>query len=123
VAKKILIVEDDKNINMMIQLILKNKKLDWEFRSGRDAEEALEVLKTFKADLVLVDLMLPKMDGAELIKKIKADTSLAHCRLAVLTATKDETLMARAKAAGVRDLWMKPILPDVLFTNIAALLG
>lgn len=121
-SKKILIVEDDKNINMMIQLILKNKKLDWEFRSGRDAEEALEVLKTYKADLVLIDLMLPKMDGAELIKKIKGDPSLAQCRLAVLTATKDEALIARARAAGVRDLWMKPILPDLLFNNIAALL-
>src|SRR5690348_13582479 len=67
---KLLIVEDDKNLNMMIQLILKNKKLDWEFRSARDGAEALEVLKEYKADLALIDLAMPRMSGVELIAQI-----------------------------------------------------
>jgi CheY-like chemotaxis protein len=121
-SKKILIVEDDRNINMMAQLILKNKKMDWELRGARDGVEALEILKTYKADLVLVDLAMPKMDGAELVAQIKKDTELGHSKVAVLTATKDESLKERVRAAGVREVWMKPIQPDILFTNIQNML-
>jgi DNA-binding response OmpR family regulator len=121
-STKILIVEDDKNINMMAQIILKNKKLDWELRGARDGVEALEILKTYKADLALVDLGLPKMDGAELVMNIRKDKELANCRVAVLTATKDESLKERVRAAGVREVWLKPIQADVLFSNIQAML-
>jgi putative two-component system response regulator len=121
-STKILIVEDDKNLNMMIQLILKNKKLDWEFRNARDGLEALEILKTYQADLALVDLALPQMDGAELIQRMKSNPALARCKIAVLTSVTDEGIKSKVRAAGVKELWMKPILPDVLFTNLAAML-
>src|SRR6185369_14080617 len=121
-STKLLIVEDDKNLNVMIKLILKNKKLDWEFRSAHDGQEALEILKTYIADLALIDLALPKLNGAELIQKIKENPALTHCKVAVLTSSADESLKAKVRAAGVREMWMKPILPEVLFSNIAAML-
>jgi CheY-like chemotaxis protein len=121
-SKKLLIVEDDRNINIMIQLILKNKKLDWEFRSARDGVEALQILASYKADLALIDLELPKLNGVELIHKIQGDQTLSPCKLAVLTSTSNEAAKTAVRAARV-PLWMKPITAEGLFTNIAALLG
>lgn len=121
-AVKILFVEDDKNLNMMLRLILKNKKRDWEFRGAHDGLEALEVLETYKADLAVVDLEMPRMNGLELVLKIKEDPELSQCLLAVLSSSDDQSVKDQIKAAGVREIWMKPIFPEVLFSRIAAML-
>ncbi len=120
---KILFVEDDKNLNMMLRLILRNKKRDWEFRGAHDGVEALEILEGYKADLAVVDLEMPRMNGLELVQKIKADPKLAQCRLAVLSSSSDETIKDQVRAAGVHDIWMKPIFPDALFARIDAMLS
>lgn len=122
VSKKILVVEDDRNINMLIKIVLKHKKKDWELRGAHDGLEALEILGTYEADLVLIDLAMPKLNGVELIHKIKNNSALSRCKIAVLTATKDESLKASTRAAGIRDLWMKPITAELLFSNIDAML-
>jgi len=122
-STKILVVEDDKNINMMIQLILRYKKLDWEFQSAHDGLEALEILRHYRADLALIDLAMPKLDGAALIERIKKDSELSSCKIAVLTSVADKSIEARVKAAGVLAFWRKPITADALFSNIRDLLG
>jgi sigma-B regulation protein RsbU (phosphoserine phosphatase) len=122
-AVKILIVEDDKNLNIMLPLILKKKKVNWEFRSAHDGVEALEVLQTYKPDLAMVDLEMPRMGGLELIRHIKADPTLSELKLAVLSASDDHELKDQVRAAGVQELWMKPIFPEILFSRITAMLG
>lgn len=120
---KILIVEDDKNINTMIQLILRNKKLDWEFRSAHNGIEALEILRHYKADLALIDLAMPKMDGISLIQRMRNIEELAACKIAILSSAVDSDVEATVRAAGVRAVWKKPITADALFSNIRELLG
>ena len=120
---KILIVEDDKNLNLMLRLVLRNNKVDWEFRSAKDGVEALEVLESYPAHVALVDLEMPRMNGIELIQRLKSDPRWSGCRLAVLTSRTDPEARTLVKNAGVDEFWLKPIYPEVLFSRISAMLG
>lgn len=120
---KILLVEDDKNLNMMLKLILKNKKLDWELQTAHNGEEALKVLQTFHPDAAVLDIMMPGMDGIELARQIRKDPKLVRCKLAALSALGDAETKKKAQAAGIVEYWTKPIVPDALVANLQKLLA
>jgi len=120
---KILLVEDDKNLNMMLKLILKNKKLDWELETAHSGDEALKTLQAFRPDAVILDIMMPGMDGIELAREIRKDPRLTRCKLAALSALGDPETKKKALAAGISEYWTKPIVPDVLVANLQKLLG
>ena len=119
---KILLVEDDKNLNMMLKLILKNKKLDWELETAHSGDEALKVLENFRPDVAVLDIMMPGMDGIELARRIKKDSRFSKCKLAALSALGDPETKKKALAAGIGDYWTKPIVPDTLVANLQKLL-
>ena len=119
---KILIVEDDKNLNMMLKLILKSKNLDWELQTAHSGDEALNVLKAYKPDAIVLDIMMPGMDGIELAKRIRVDSRLTRVKIAALSALSDSETKNKATAAGVNAYWTKPIIPDTLVSNILQLL-
>jgi DNA-binding response OmpR family regulator len=122
VGIKILIVEDDKNLNMMLKLILKSKNLDWELHTAHSGDEAINLLKTFKPEAVVLDIMMPGMDGIELARKIRGDAKHSRVKIAALSALSDGDTKNRATAAGVDAYWTKPIIPDTLVGNIFQLL-
>lgn len=120
---KILLVEDDKNLNMMLKLILKNKKLDWELQTAHNGNEALELLQTFKPDAAVLDIMMPGMDGIELARQIRKDPKFGRCKLAALSALGDAETKRKATEAGINEYWTKPIVPDTLVANLLKLLA
>ena len=81
--KKILIVEDDNFISEMYANKL--TQAGYEIRIAKDGLEALGTLKEGKFDLVLLDIVLPRMDGYEVLKSIKKDPSLVDAKVAFLT--------------------------------------
>ena len=120
---KILLVEDDKNLNVMLKLILKSKKFDWELQSAHSGDEALLILENFRPDAAVLDIMMPGMDGIELAKRIRKDPRFSRCKLAALSALNDPETRRRALEAGVTEYWTKPIVPDALVTNLLKLLS
>jgi len=120
---KILIVEDDANLNLMMKLILKKKKYDWELETASSADEALKILQNFRPELIVLDIMMPGTNGIELAKKIRKDPRHTQCKLAALSALTDTETRNSALAAGITQYWTKPIVPDVLVGNILRLLG
>jgi len=120
---KILLVEDDKNLNMMLKLILKNKKFDWELETAHSGDEALLILQNFRPDAAVLDIMMPGMDGIELAQHIRRDPRLSRCKLAALSALNDPETRKKAQAAGILEYWTKPIVPDALVSNLLKLLG
>ena len=120
---KILLVEDDKNLNMMLKLILKNKKLDWELETAHSGDEALRLLQSFRPDVAVLDIMMPGMDGIELARQIRKDPRLSQCKLAALSALGDAETKKKALSAGITEYWTKPIVPDALVTNLQKLLS
>ena len=107
--KNILLVEDDLFLGKMLMRRLKveGAKSDW----AQDGEEALDKLKNDTFDLIIADLMMPKMDGRELIKRVKADEKTKDIPIIVLTnlissiSTKDE--LEEIKNSGISGLFVK----------------
>jgi len=80
--KIILLVEDDPDGNLLISYILTHRGYD--VRSAASAEDALEMLKTIIPDIIIADISLPKMDGKELIKRIRLEEKFSNiCAIAV----------------------------------------
>jgi CheY-like chemotaxis protein len=122
-AVKVLCVEDDKNINLMLQIIFKKKRGAWELRTAHSGPEAIEILKAYQPDAILLDIMMPGMTGIELAAEIRKNSSLNRSRLAALSATDDERTMGRAKDAGIEHYWIKPIDSETLLKNLEQLLA
>lgn len=93
--KKILIIDDDKDLNRLTKIVL--TKEGYEVEILHDAESGVNYAKEYNPDLILMDMMLPGMSGAEAVKKIKAEDSSNNLQVIFLTAlvsprAKDEQL-------------------------------
>ena len=88
-AKKILIIEDEQTLVKALLEGLKDDK--YKVEVAIDGEEGWHKIQEFKPDLVLLDLILPKMDGFALLNKIKADENLKNTPVMVLTNLSDVT--------------------------------
>ena len=82
-AKKILIIEDDKFLRELIARKLTNE--DYEVSEAVDGEEGLKKIKDEKPDLILLDLILPGIDGFEVLAKMKEDQSLSQIPVVILS--------------------------------------
>jgi CheY-like chemotaxis protein len=116
-SKCILIVDDDRmNLALLKGTLVSN---GYEAITAQDGEEALEELKKKIADLILLDVQMPKMDGYTFIMKKAADPALAAIPVIVLTAEKRTE--ALFKRHGVRSYLLKPIDTKDLLTQIQAI--
>ena len=86
---KILIVEDEAQINRLIEMVLVGAGF-YNVKKAFDGLQALEMIKSDKPDLVLMDVMIPEIDGFELCKLIKSDNFLKDIQIIMLTAKKME---------------------------------
>jgi len=91
-GQKILIVEDDKHISKLVKYNL--ERAGFECTVTITSEEALEVLDKEPIDLIILDIMLPKMDGFEVCREIKQKESLSHIPIVMLTAKAEEVAPA-----------------------------
>jgi two-component system, OmpR family, response regulator VicR len=82
--KKILVVEDDKDIADLVKLVLET--VDFVVESVTDPEVAYEKAKSYRPDAILLDLLMPKVDGWTIFKMIRKDTSFDEVPIAILTA-------------------------------------
>lgn len=117
--KTVLIVEDiELNRELLAQLLEDDHRLLF----AADGIAALELART-QPDLILMDLSLPKLDGWEVIRRLKADPALADIPVIVLTAHAMRGDEERARASGCDDFLTKPIDEDRLFEKVARYLG
>ena len=81
---RILIADDEPNIVLALELLMKRE--GHEIRSVGDGELAVEAAKAFRPDLILLDVMMPKMDGYEVCQRLRADPALKDIAIVMLTA-------------------------------------
>jgi len=116
----ILIVEDEKDIVKMLEYNL--KKEGFKTLSARDGEDALDLAVRQRPDLVILDLMLPGMDGLEVCKNLKGDTKTAPIPVIMLTAKSQESDKIVGLELGADDYITKPFSPRELIARIKAVL-
>jgi two-component system alkaline phosphatase synthesis response regulator PhoP len=117
-AKKVLVIDDDADI---LELLIYNlEKEGYEVKSAANGLEGIETAKQFMPDLILMDIMMPIMDGIEAGKVIKNTEKLKHIHLLYLTARAEEYSEVAAFEVGADDYLTKPIKPRALLSRINA---
>jgi len=118
--KTILIVEDvELNRDLLVQLL----EDDYRLVLAEDGQAALQRAMEVKPDLILMDLSLPRMDGWEATRRLKADTNLSKVPVIVLSAHAMRGDEERARASGCDDFLTKPIDEMLLYQKLAKHLG
>ena len=104
--QRILIVDDEPNIVLALELLM--KKEGYEVYTAGDGERALQSAREFHPDLILLDIMMPIVDGYEVCQKIRADDALKDISIIMLTAKGREIERQKGLALGADDYITKP---------------
>ena len=118
---KVLLVDDDERNIFALKAYLKAKKIIVETAS--DGKECLEKLRKIEVDVVLLDMMMPVMDGFETLGILRKDDQLKNNKVIALTALAMKGDMERCIEAGADDYCTKPIDIDVLINKIKYLIN
>jgi two-component system, cell cycle response regulator DivK len=117
-SEPILVVDDNPQNLKLARVILTTE--GYQVRTAIDAEDALNILESFQPELILMDLQLPRMDGFELTRRLKADARFRHIIILALTAYAMKGDQERALAAGCDGYMAKPVDTDALPRMVAA---
>ena len=116
----ILVVDDEPPILELVRYTLEDEQI--RVLEAADGVQALEVAQTARPDLILLDVQMPRLDGIEVCRRLRADTALGGTRIVMLTAAGQDADRARGLAAGADEYLTKPFSPLALFTLVRSLL-
>lgn len=116
---KILIVEDEPQINRLIELVLQSDGY-YKIKKAFDGKEAFAIINAENPDLILMDVMLPELDGFSLCKLIKENKNLSSIQIIMLTAKKMEEDILKGFENGAIDYISKPFSNKILLARIKA---
>ena len=121
---KLLIVDDEAHLRMLIEQALEELEDDGvELLTATNGEEALQMIQEEKPRLVFLDVMMPKMNGLEVCRKVKNELGLQDVFIIILTAKGQELDRKKGEEVGA-DLYMtKPFDPDMLLEKAREVLG
>jgi two-component system alkaline phosphatase synthesis response regulator PhoP len=114
---RILIIDDEASVHKVLSAYLKTE--GYEFQSAYDGPQGLEAARSFKPDIIVLDVMLPGMDGIELLAKLRRESNIY---VIMLTARSEETDKIVGLSVGADDYLTKPFSPRELIARIKAAL-
>ena len=117
---KIMIVDDEDDILEFLSYNLRNEQYD--VKTVRDGKNAVKVAKNFEPDLILLDIMMPELDGVEVCRMLREEKQFDSTIIAFLTARNEDFTLIAALDAGGDDFITKPVKTRVLISRIRALL-
>ncbi|HEU5052769.1 MAG: response regulator transcription factor [Ginsengibacter sp.] len=122
--QKLLIVDDEAHIRMLLEQTLEElEDDDVEFFSAQNGEEALDIIREEKPQLVFLDVMMPKMNGMEVCRRVKKELNLDDVFIILLTAKGQELDRQKGQEVGA-DLYMtKPFDPEMILSKAKEVLG
>lgn len=119
--KKILIVDDEPNIVMTLEYTF--KKNNYEVFIARDGQEALDILKTNVPDLIILDIMMPMVDGFATLEQIRKDANLKHTKVMFLSAKNKESDVEKGLALGADAYLTKPFSIKKVVEQVEAIVS
>ncbi len=117
--KKILVVDDEKDIRQI--LVYNLEKEGYQVLEADQGAKAIRIAKSEKPDLIILDVMMPEMDGIEVCQEIKSQPELQNVIICFLTARSEDYSQIAGLEAGGDDYISKPVKPKVLIARIKAL--
>ena len=121
ILQKILVVEDQLDIQKLIKMTLRVKGVKEVFVAG-DGEECLETLKSVKPDLILLDVSMPRLDGYETCRRVKANPDTRDIPVIFLSARTQSDERETGLRAGASGYLSKPFDPTTLYSQILEIL-
>lgn len=119
-GQRILVVDDEKGIQEIVSQALKRR--GYETLNAADGDTALDMAFTAKPDLIILDLMLPRMDGWEVCRRLKSNKETASIPIIMLTARREETDVVEGLDLGADDYIKKPFSLAELTARVGAIL-
>ncbi len=117
----ILVVDDDQNIQVLVKTILSQK--DYKVTTASNGEEALEILKRERFQAIIIDAMMPVMDGNVLARKVKENPSTKDVPIIMITASKEVDMVKKSFSAGCVLFLPKPFTASSLLSLIQLILN
>lgn len=122
--KKILIVDDEPHIRMLIEQTLEELEDEGvEFMTADNGESALELIQSEKPSLVFLDVMMPKMNGMDVCRKVKKELSLEQVFIIILTAKGQEMDRQKGQEVGADVYMTKPFDPESILKHARQVLN
>ncbi|MEF8698382.1 MAG: response regulator [Candidatus Accumulibacter sp. UW26] len=119
-SKKILIADDEQNIVISIEFLLRRE--GFEVLVAGDGEAALAKVRAERPDLVLLDVMMPRMNGFDVCQALRADPDLGATRILMLTAKGRDTEVSKGLGLGADGYMTKPFSTKELLAEVRKLL-
>ncbi len=121
--KKVLIVDDEAHIRMLIEQTLEDLEEEGvEFFTAENGEDALELIRTERPQLVFLDVMMPKMNGMEVCRRVKKELLFTDVYIVLLTAKGQEIDRMRGQEVGADIYLTKPFDPETLLEKARTVL-
>jgi DNA-binding response OmpR family regulator len=117
---RVLIADDEPLGAELLEAYL--SECDYELRTASDGEQTLQIVSTWKPDLILLDIMMPRISGFEVCKRLRADPATRDVGVLMITALDQPSDIDRALDAGTNDFVSKPINKTELLLRVRALL-
>jgi DNA-binding response OmpR family regulator len=116
----VLLADDDPGLRRLIGTTLGTE--DFDLLQATDGQEALDIARQKHPELVLLDVNMPKLDGFEVCRHLKAEPATAGIKIVMLTARGADVDRAKGREAGADDYFIKPFSPVQLLNKVYALL-
>src|SRR5262245_53314539 len=120
-SKRILVVDDSDETRKHLEGML--KPLGFEIFHAVDGVDALEQLRSEPADLAIVDLNMPRLDGLSLVRELRTSSTWSGLPVILMTTERREAEVRRAMEAGANLYLVKPSVPTIVRTKVLSLLG
>lgn len=118
--ESVLIIDDEEDIRDILAYNL--KKEGFTVNTASNGKDGIEIARSSQPDIIILDVMMPEMDGIEVCDTLRNDPSTKHIRICFLTARSEDYSQIAGLDAGADDYVAKPIKPRVLISRIKALL-
>ncbi len=118
---RILVTDDSDETRLMVTKIIQ-KMSKWETLEARDGEEALKIIQTDKPDLLVLDIMMPNMDGYEVLQEIKSNPELENIPVLIFSALKTQKSEQKVYELGADGFIVKPIEPKRMIEQMGRVL-
>lgn len=120
-TKRVLVIDDNRLIRVLIEASIRS--LECEIFEATDGEEGISAVYVCRPDLILLDVVMPKLDGFEVLARLREDPDAPKCPIAMLTTAASEADHEQARVHGADAYILKPFDHNELRATVAGLLG